>query len=791
MNFATYDPTPSMQLGLTACLTVGWSSTTNIICLPAAAAGIQLAQVLTIDTLVGTLVGTFSFDAPVVSFDSPTNLPTCEGSSLTLSGLNFGVVNSNPTAFIGDDACSTTVWLTSTAVGCRNAAGTGTGYSIGLLLASSAATIFLAFSFDSPALTAVLPRNAPTTDGATVTLVGMNFGHSMITPTLSIGLSLCNTVSWSTSSSVACSVALGSGSGNDGVIVVQNVLGSFSASFTYDSPAMTRSEVRNSPPTSGASITLAGVNFGYLDLTPSARIGSTACQTTLWTTRTQVLCSPPIGAGKTRVSAITLSGLIGCISGSFTYDAPALTYMVQYNGPLSVGGFLTLQGMNFGGSNLSPTVTLNYLGIVRLDCAQTQWVTATAATCVLPTSLYDGTAANTAILATGKRKTVIFTNDGISGTMTEVFSFDAPVLTALSNPPNAPTTSGASLTINGMNFHATDLSLTARVGNKGGSTDTSVCRSSSWVSATTVLCSPPTSDNYIPSSSSDQREVSVEINTMRGTLPQSFTYDAPIVTVLNLVNAPTTGGGSLTLLGENFAPFNGSPTISLENTRCLSTSWISDTAVLCSTPLGALPSVGVQLTVTTLVFSAPFSFTYDSPVLTSLQRWNGPVSGSTTSTVLGLNFAGTDRSPLVAIGVTSCRTAGWTSATSLACVTPAEITQGTGFDATVTVTESIGTLSAVFTFDNPLLTALSTFNAPGTGGLSLTLSGINFGMLDVSNTLVLGATVCTTTSWRSDSSVACLFARVGTGTSLSVVATVGSLSGTLIGMFTYESAVVI
>jgi len=25
MNFATYDPTPSMQLGLTACLTVGWS----------------------------------------------------------------------------------------------------------------------------------------------------------------------------------------------------------------------------------------------------------------------------------------------------------------------------------------------------------------------------------------------------------------------------------------------------------------------------------------------------------------------------------------------------------------------------------------------------------------------------------------------------------------------------------------------------------------------------------------------------------------------------------------------
>ena len=65
-NFAPADPTASLRLGITACATAAWISSTAVYCGTPAGAGGSLGLALTAAEVVGSYALGFSYDAPAV-----------------------------------------------------------------------------------------------------------------------------------------------------------------------------------------------------------------------------------------------------------------------------------------------------------------------------------------------------------------------------------------------------------------------------------------------------------------------------------------------------------------------------------------------------------------------------------------------------------------------------------------------------------------------------------------------------------------------------------------------------
>ena len=68
-------------------------------------------------------------------------------------------------------------------------------------------------------------------------------------------------------------------------------------------------------------MTIRGLNFGWIDLSPSASLELSAeCSSTSWTSSTKVSCAAASYRGGTTRTAVTVGGLAGTLTGQFSYD---------------------------------------------------------------------------------------------------------------------------------------------------------------------------------------------------------------------------------------------------------------------------------------------------------------------------------------------------------------------------------------------------------------------------------------------------------------------------------------
>ena len=88
----------------------------------------------------------------------------------------------------------------------------------------------------APVVSFVLEANSVVTSGYSVTVSGMNFAASTTTPTSTIGLSSCATTAWASTSSVVCMLGTGEGVSHELRVTVSGVVGSRTATFSYDGP---------------------------------------------------------------------------------------------------------------------------------------------------------------------------------------------------------------------------------------------------------------------------------------------------------------------------------------------------------------------------------------------------------------------------------------------------------------------------------------------------------------------------------------------------------------------------
>jgi len=742
-NFVQYETSSRSSVGKTAAIRTLWASDTTVRSSPNAGSCSELEVVVTVCNQVNTLSRAVSYDKPALRAISGTNSPKTGGLTSTVSGANFATVDISG-SFRFESAAESTRWKSDSSVMARAPAGHDGMLQIVFTACHGMSTLTGAFTFDSPVITKGHPTNGPAL-ATTLTAYGLNFAKADYSAKTRIGGSAVGTTAWTSDSAVASFAHSGVGGSHDMVFTIAKQFNSLKTVFTFDDPVITNVLGTNGMATGGTDISIYGVNFGKWDNSATAKVGGSACTSTRWVSNSHMICKAPAGLCHNKdISIEYANGKRGLYSEVFDYNGPTVTVASLGNGPASGKNDVTVMGSNFGTAEYSQRVSV--VGGGYVIPSQTTWLADDTLLAKMPA----GGGINMALTAEVCQ---------LRSTLAIAYCYDVPSVSAINSQSanrwdpmtmsNSPQTGGSTTTVYGQNFGAFDLSLVSSIGG----TKTLMSR---WISDSSLIIRVPPGveqggavDVYLK-----------EAGHKMASLTLSFSFDTPVITSVS--PAPAEAQSTITISGTNMGAWDTSPAVTIGGTVCEAVSWASWSSVLCKTPAGVGGVHDVEVVVAGQGASLVDALTYGPPRVRSAQLPNGPLSGGTRVTVFGTGFGGSDTSPNAKFGGTQCITTTWRSATSLTCTLSAGIGR-----AAVTVEESstgtvyTGSKSDAFFYDSPKPTSVLARNAPGTGGVTLSIMGSNFGSYVPASPADalkarLGNNPCRTTTWTSDTAASCV-----------------------------------
>ena len=686
----------------------------------------------------------FTYDSPSLTAVWVANAPDVGGTSVTVFGTNFGTYDTTPAARLGGTACEATSWLSDSEVGCKVAAGSGDGLNALVTVANRIdvkATISNVFTYDAPRsredpnAIVLADTNAPPIGGSSVTLYGFNFRTSDRTLRVRLGETACEASEWQSDSSVICKTPTGIGAHHSVVLTLDDLSvggkNTRALAFSFDAPTLTGTSRWNLPTTGSISVTVTGSNFGTNSWSAHTRIGRTATPALQWTSDSEVVCLAPIGLGTLLPITITVSEQSGSLTGAVTYDfnSPIGLFTLPSMGNLPAQGTcpglgasctsVTVSGRAFGEFGFSQTVRLG-----GTACETTVWKSESSLVC-------RGAGGVRGML------NLIVTVDSRYQTLTEAFTYDKNIINPSTGSNfNMPTTGSRSVTVTGLNFGEADYTARTRMGF-------TAAEASNWLSDTSIAVRPA-------SGLRATRSVMITLVYLHdtegriGSATETFSYDAPSLSVVKQVNLPATGS-SVTVFGTSFAQHGYTQAGRVGDTACEATDWVADTSVMCKVSAGVRGTRRVLMTVGERVGTVTEAFSFDVSSISSVAFINMAATGQSTTTLSGANFGTQQYTQAARAGDTACEATDWVADTSVKCKVSAGV-RGTR-RVLMTVGERVGTVTDAFSFDISSISSVALNNLAATGGSTTTLSGANFGTQQYTQAARAGDTACEATDW--------------------------------------------
>jgi len=785
-NFGTVDSKPQIKVNGKNCQTTEWKSNTEVLCV--APSGQGTGKDVSVDILgqpSKTSPGTrFSYDGPIVTGMDPANGPTIGGTELTVYGSNFGSREDGKKieVRIGEVPCSSQTWVSQSTVICVTPSGTGAAREVQVQvtgLNSESCTEKAVrhklcpgmYQYDGPIIQAVEPAFGPTTGGFFVNVPGDNYGTGPSALKILVGKEECEKTNWVSNTMAQCLVPAGVGIRN----VIVQVDGQRSSqktqtvanadTFTYEAPVIERVLPSTGSPAGGQLVTIEGRNFGTDKSEVEVLVGDLPGKV-VKVSQQRVLMVMPQGEGqhaiKLRVAqleshdetpgaqrhgvgakemASSGAGAKGMVPlDDFKYKGPRVTAVVPAHGVTQGGNLITLFGKDLGGPGTPVKVTIG-----GFACIESRWISDSSSTCSTPPGAGGG-----------KDVTIVVDSRYRAAAPPGYhFSYSAPYVRSVS-PDTGSLDGGSRIVVQGLNFGLTDSHPVAYVGPTR-------CSTTEWTDDAAVTCVTPawgTGPTVNP--------VTVRVNgqTSAENVASAFQYGSrgsPVITALAWSRAPTEGGFTITLFGSKFeddhavayvgryvtpaqvaitvadAQDNGNerggpalaPTARpAPMGRCRSTSWVSESKVLCTAPAGVGTHLPVAIRTQDFPEAVTFGslvFEYDPPVVTAISKSHGSIAGGLGITVTGYGFGMADTIVGVKVGESRCEQDSWISDSSLLCTTPA----GQG-NAKVEVkvggqwSSKPGGQHTSFEYEGSSITAISPAFAPASGGAVITLYGHDF-----------------------------------------------------------------
>jgi hypothetical protein len=570
------------------------------------------------------------------------------------------------------------------------------------------------YHYQAPFITSVIVGNG--TSAGTITVIGTSFGQGQA-DTLDINGLTCSPLSWN-DSQVICTLPAGLGSNQPLTVTVEGVT-SNSYPFSYPPPEISSIFKPNGTTQGGETITIYGSSFGPC-CTGTVTVGGLACTgatnpASNWNS-TAIVCVVPAGTGLGNQVQVTIGGQTNIVPGYYDRIPPVIySYTLTPNNADSSGGpILFLNGTSF---------SLN--SVVRIGgylCPPTVPQTHTAIYCQLP----PGQGANLSIVVT--------TSAGLVSNKDKIFSYNPPVITALS----------PAVGVSGQTVYLA-LSGVAQAASFGLSGVVTIGSSTCFWDSTTGFWSHSLINCLVPSGTGSQLPVQITVGGQSSNILY-FSY-APVITNVTVVSgSPTTAGGAvISLAGTAFnIPAFSNDTILVGTSVCTIIAR-TDTGATCTLPPGE-GSTTVSITVNGYT-SPTVPFTYLGPQVTSISPANGTTAGGNLVTITGSSFSvASPTSTTVTIGGQPCviNTAfSSLSGTRIVCAAPA----GTGASQQVIVSVAGQTnSSAYYSYNPPSILSLSPSNGVAAGGYTVGVSGLNFGAPSVPIFAVVGGVLVSVTA---------------------------------------------
>jgi IPT/TIG domain-containing protein len=442
----------------------------------------------------------------------------------------------------------------------------------------------------------------------------------------------------------------------------------------------------------GAAVTITGTSFGT-QANGSISFNGMAATVTSWSATTIKVTVP---SGATTGNVVVIASGVDSNGSTFTVlPTPSITSLSPAAG--APGASVTITGTGFGSSQ--------GLGTVRFNGSNPAVVMSWSDMSIVATAPSGATTGNVAVFASGVN------SNGSSFTV-----LPAPTITGLSVTSGYV---GTAVTVTGTNFESTQGSGT--VSFNGTSAPIT-----SW-SATSIAVIVPAgaSSGFVVVSAS-------------GVNSNGWTFDVtPIITTLS----PTSGaiGAAVTITGNNFGPSQGNSVVRFDGYPASVVSW-SPTSIVVTVPNTAATG-NVVVDVGDNSNGSRFTVV-PAPSITSLSVTSGAVG--TAVTITGGNFVSTPG--MVSFNGTPAGITSW-SATSIAVTVPNGATTGN----VVVFASGVNSNGVNFTVlsSSPSIASLS--QSSGASGVSVTITGVNFGMTQGSSTVAFGSAAASVVGWGSNS----------------------------------------
>jgi hypothetical protein len=235
-------PSGTARIGGSACSASIWQSDSKILCKTADAVGNFEAIAVTIERVVNTREGIFTFDSPALSWNhsasTPLNIHTQLSTPLTTNGRNFGAsADYTPRGVFGGTALMVTNWVSDSTIICSASAGISASMRVtvtsGSEIKGSASD---ALSYDIPG--ARLAGNAVQHAPKSLDIKAIHLGSFQTSLRARLGDTGTERSLWVSTTSMSARSALGNAASLRIVLSVGSAPGSASNCISFDRPGV-------------------------------------------------------------------------------------------------------------------------------------------------------------------------------------------------------------------------------------------------------------------------------------------------------------------------------------------------------------------------------------------------------------------------------------------------------------------------------------------------------------------------------------------------------------------------
>ncbi len=340
---------------------------------------------------------------------------------MTITGTNFVA---GATVTFGGTAASNVVVVSSTSITATTPAHAAGAVTVTVTVNGQSGSLTNGFTYVvAPTVSNVSPNNGPVAGGTAVTITGTNFAAGA---TVTFGGTAASNVVVVSSTSITATTPAHAAGAVTVTVTVNSQSGSLTNGFIFGTPTVTSVSPNNGSVAGGTAVTITGTNFaGGATVT----FGGTAASNVVVVSSTSITATTPAHAAGAVTVTVTVSGQSGSLTNGYTYlVGPTVSSVAPNNGPVAGGTAVTITGTNFAAG---ATVTFGGAAASNVVVVNSTTITAT-------------TPAGTAGAVT-----VAVTVSGLSGSLTNGFTYVVPPTVSSVSPASGTTAGGTAVTTHG------------------------------------------------------------------------------------------------------------------------------------------------------------------------------------------------------------------------------------------------------------------------------------------------------------------------------------------------------